>query len=146
MAVFIISCKKQNRQNDGSHCAESINVHAALHLTRGTQYMFCHTFLVYCCRLSLSWSRILPGGGRGTEPNAAGLRFYRHLLQELYAAGITPVVTLYHMDLPQVLQVRRLKNHVVCSECIMCAGLLHWSVHLCYCCCICNLGCGVVAQ
>jgi beta-glucosidase/6-phospho-beta-glucosidase/beta-galactosidase len=56
--------------------------------------------------LSLSWSRILPGGGRGTEPNAAGLRFYRHLLQELHAAGITPVVTLYHMDLPQVLQVR----------------------------------------
>lgn len=55
-------------------------------------------------RLSLSWSRILPGGGRGTEPNAAGLRFYRHLLQELHAAGITPVVTLYHMDLPQVLQ------------------------------------------
>eukprot|EP00882_Tetradesmus_deserticola_P016704 GHRQ01017859.1.p1 GENE.GHRQ01017859.1~~GHRQ01017859.1.p1 ORF type:complete len:286 (+),score=117.14 GHRQ01017859.1:118-975(+) len=57
-----------------------------------------------CCRLSLSWSRILPAGGRGTEPNAAGLRFYRQLLQALQAAGIHPVVTLCHMDLPQVLQ------------------------------------------
>jgi beta-glucosidase/6-phospho-beta-glucosidase/beta-galactosidase len=73
-------------------------------------------FFVHSCRLSLSWSRILPGGGRGTEPNAAGLRFYRHLLQELHAAGITPVVTLYHMDLPQVLQVRHSKNHQGCSD------------------------------
>ena len=58
------------------------------------------------CRMSLSWSRILPGGGRGTAPNTAALRFYSTLLQQLLAAGITPVVTLYHLDLPQALQVR----------------------------------------
>lgn len=61
--------------------------------------------LCLACRLSLSWSRILPGGGRGSAPNAAALRFYTSLLQQLHAAGITPVVTLYHFDLPQVLQV-----------------------------------------
>lgn len=62
-------------------------------------------WLTCVCRLSLSWSRILPGGGRGTAPNAAALRFYTTLLQQLHSAGITPVVTLYHFDLPQVLQV-----------------------------------------
>jgi hypothetical protein len=66
-----------------------------------------HTILSSCgCRMSLSWSRILPGGGRGTAPNAAALRFYSTLLQQLLSAGITPVVTLYHLDLPQALQVR----------------------------------------
>ncbi|KAF8062692.1 BGL1A [Scenedesmus sp. PABB004] len=55
-------------------------------------------------RLSLSWTRVLPGAGRGSEPSGAGLRFYRRLLRELHAAGITPVVTLCHMDLPQALQ------------------------------------------
>jgi beta-glucosidase/6-phospho-beta-glucosidase/beta-galactosidase len=59
----------------------------------------------HLCRLSLSWTRILPGGGRGTAPSAAGLRFYTSLLQELRAAGVMPVVTLFHFDLPQVLQV-----------------------------------------
>jgi beta-glucosidase/6-phospho-beta-glucosidase/beta-galactosidase len=68
----------------------------------------CVTWLLLCvlaCRLSLSWSRILPGGGRGSAPNPAALHFYTSLLQQLHAAGITPVVTLYHFDLPQVLQV-----------------------------------------
>jgi beta-glucosidase len=55
-------------------------------------------------RLSIAWPRVLPGGGRGTAPNAAGLAWYRALLLELRAAGISPVVTLYHWDLPQALQ------------------------------------------
>lgn len=70
-------------------------------------YIVCCIFLPPA-RLSISWSRILPGGGRGAALNPVGLRFYKTLLQELHAAGITPVVTLYHMDLPQVLQVSTL--------------------------------------
>jgi beta-glucosidase len=55
-------------------------------------------------RFSLSWSRILPEGvGR---VNDAGIRFYRRLGEELRAAGIMPVATLYHWDLPQALQER----------------------------------------
>ncbi|MGA7269939.1 MAG: GH1 family beta-glucosidase [Acidimicrobiia bacterium] len=53
-------------------------------------------------RFSISWSRILPEGtGRVNED---GVAFYRSLCQALVEAGIEPVVTLYHWDLPQALQ------------------------------------------
>ncbi len=55
-------------------------------------------------RFSISWSRILPDGtGR---VNQAGVDFYRRLCKELIGAGIEPVATLYHWDLPQALQDR----------------------------------------
>ncbi|MBD7919584.1 beta-glucosidase [Cellulomonas sp. Sa3CUA2] len=53
-------------------------------------------------RFSISWSRIVPGGTG--EVNQAGLDFYSDLVDRLIAAGIKPVVTLYHWDLPQVLE------------------------------------------
>ncbi|MFF5973114.1 GH1 family beta-glucosidase [Streptomyces sp. NPDC012769] len=53
-------------------------------------------------RFSLAWPRIQPGG-RGPA-NAAGLDFYRRLVDELLDAGIQPVATLYHWDLPQALE------------------------------------------
>ena len=53
-------------------------------------------------RLSIAWPRVIPGG---TGPvNEAGLAFYDQLIDALIAAGIEPWVTLYHWDLPQVLQ------------------------------------------
>lgn len=53
-------------------------------------------------RLSLSWSRIQPDG-RG-EVNQKGLDFYDRLLDALLEAGVQPMVTLYHGDLPQALE------------------------------------------
>lgn len=37
-------------------------------------------------------------------PNAAGVKYYKDLISEVIAAGIIPIVTLYHWDLPQALE------------------------------------------
>ena len=52
-------------------------------------------------RFSLNWPRILPDG-TGT-PNQSGIAYYRRLIADLKAAGIEPLVTLYHWELPQAL-------------------------------------------
>src|SRR5690349_255170 len=53
-------------------------------------------------RFSLAWPRILPNG-RGAV-NQKGLDFYSRLVDGLLEAGIEPYATLFHWDLPQVLQ------------------------------------------
>jgi beta-glucosidase len=52
-------------------------------------------------RFSIAWPRILPIG-RG-EVNVEGIRFYSDLVDGLLDAGIEPWVTMFHWDLPQVL-------------------------------------------
>lgn len=52
-------------------------------------------------RFSVSWARVLPEGTGAV--NEAGLRFYSDLVDALIAAGIEPMVTLYHWDLPLAL-------------------------------------------
>jgi beta-glucosidase len=52
-------------------------------------------------RFSVNWGRVLPEG-RG-RVNAAGLGFYERLVDTLLAAGIQPMLTLYHWDLPEAL-------------------------------------------
>ncbi|MBE3596715.1 MAG: beta-glucosidase [Hydrogenibacillus sp.] len=53
-------------------------------------------------RFSIAWPRIFPeGSGRLNE---TGIDFYARLLEGLHARGITPVVTLYHWDLPYALE------------------------------------------
>jgi beta-glucosidase len=53
-------------------------------------------------RFSVSWPRAIPEGTG--KPNAKGLDFYSRLVDEPKGAGIEPFATLYHWDLPQVLQ------------------------------------------
>ena len=55
-------------------------------------------------RFSVAWPRIVPTGTGAV--NAAGVAFYDRLVDTLLGAGITPVVTLYHWDLPQALEDR----------------------------------------
>jgi beta-glucosidase len=53
-------------------------------------------------RFSVAWPRLQPEG-RGPAIQA-GLDFYSRLVDELLEAGITPLATLYHWDLPQALE------------------------------------------
>src|SRR5258706_6773620 len=48
-------------------------------------------------RFSVAWGRVFPEGtGRVNE---RGLDFYERLVDALLAAGITPMLTLFHLDL-----------------------------------------------
>jgi beta-glucosidase len=53
-------------------------------------------------RFSVSWPRVFPAGSGRANP--AGLAFYDRLVDALLEAGITPMATLFHWDLPQALQ------------------------------------------
>ncbi|KAJ8514966.1 hypothetical protein ONZ45_g7557 [Pleurotus djamor] len=59
-------------------------------------------------RFSISWSRVIPLGGRNDPVNPEGIKFYSDFIDGLLEKGITPFVTLYHWDLPQALHDRYL--------------------------------------
>ncbi|KAF7655337.1 hypothetical protein LDENG_00057450 [Lucifuga dentata] len=54
-------------------------------------------------RLSLSWARLLPDGTT-QHVNQKGVQYYNKVIDDLLACNVTPMVTLYHSDLPQALQ------------------------------------------
>ncbi|KAM3938178.1 cytosolic beta-glucosidase-like [Leptodactylus fuscus] len=54
-------------------------------------------------RFSLSWSRLLPDGTTGFI-NQKGVDYYNKLINNLLAMNVTPLVTLYHFDMPQALE------------------------------------------
>ncbi|BCS27975.1 uncharacterized protein APUU_61023S [Aspergillus puulaauensis] len=57
-------------------------------------------------RFSVSWSRVIPLGGRNDPINQKGLEFYVRFVDALLDAGIAPFITLFHWDLPQALETR----------------------------------------
>ncbi|XP_066576870.1 cytosolic beta-glucosidase isoform X1 [Amia ocellicauda] len=56
-------------------------------------------------RLSFCWSRLLPDGTT-RHVNQKGVDYYNRIINDLLANSVTPMVTLYHFDLPQALQDR----------------------------------------
>jgi beta-glucosidase len=53
-------------------------------------------------RFSIAWPRVQPDGRGAVEPR--GLDYYDRVVDGLLAAGIRPLPTLYHWDLPQALE------------------------------------------
>uniref|UniRef100_A0A8C5SQ55 Lactase n=1 Tax=Laticauda laticaudata TaxID=8630 RepID=A0A8C5SQ55_LATLA len=87
---------KINNNDTGDIACDSYNkVDEDLYLLRALK--------VNSYRFSFSWSRIFPDG-RNQSINSHGVDYYNQLINGLLAANITPMVTLYHWDLPQALQ------------------------------------------
>ncbi len=53
-------------------------------------------------RFSISWSRMIPDGIG--QVNTSGIAFYNKVIDACLQKGIEPWITLYHWDLPEVLQ------------------------------------------
>lgn len=53
-------------------------------------------------RFSISWARLLPDGVG--KVNKQGLQFYHNVIDECLKLGLTPFVTIYHWDMPLVLE------------------------------------------
>ncbi len=55
-------------------------------------------------RFSTAWSRILPNGTGAV--NAQGIDFYNRVIDKCLKENITPWLTCYHWDMPQVLEAK----------------------------------------
>ncbi|XP_019057761.1 PREDICTED: beta-glucosidase 19-like [Tarenaya hassleriana] len=55
-------------------------------------------------RFSIAWPRIFPHGRMEKGVSKAGIKFYHDLIDELLANGQTPLVTVFHWDIPQDLE------------------------------------------
>jgi len=56
-------------------------------------------------RMSIAWTRIVPRAHKGSEINQKAVTHYRAMLQAYIDNGITPYVTLFHGDLPMILNI-----------------------------------------
>jgi beta-glucosidase/6-phospho-beta-glucosidase/beta-galactosidase len=54
-------------------------------------------------RFSIAWTRILPGGRISAGINKAGIDYYNEIIDTVLSHGMEPCVTLFHWDLPDVL-------------------------------------------
>lgn len=65
-------------------------------------YALMKTLGIKAYRFSISWARIMPEGTGKVNEKAIAL--YRDMILEMKKNGVTPYLTMYHWELPQVLQ------------------------------------------
>jgi beta-glucosidase len=97
-SVWDVFCRKPGAVRDG-HTGDV----AADHYHRwDTDVRLMADLGLTAYRFSIAWPRVQPDGkGPASGP---GLDFYDRLADALLAAGVTPVPTLFHWDLPQPLE------------------------------------------
>ncbi len=98
-SIWDTFCDTPGRILDGSHGATACD-----HVNRFEEDIGLMAELgVDAYRFSISWPRVIHPDGRF---NKKGCDFYRRLLDGLNEKGIRPFATLYHWDLPQILEDR----------------------------------------
>jgi beta-glucosidase len=98
LSIWDTFCREDGRISDGSTGDAACDHYARM--PEDVSLMASMGIKAY--RFSVSWPRVVPSG-RG-QVNTKGLDFYDRLVDELLAHGITPMVTLFHWDLPLALQ------------------------------------------
>ncbi len=100
LSIWDVFCRQEGRIADGSDGNEACD-----HYNRYRDDVALIKELgMHAYRFSISWPRIIPDGVGAV--NGEGLDFYDRLVDELLTAGIRPLPTLYHWDLPQAMEDR----------------------------------------
>ena len=99
-SIWDVFCRRPDVIYGGHHGDEACDHY---HRFREDVAMF-RALGLQAYRFSISWSRVLPDGVGAR--NHSGLDFYSELVDELLGAGIRPLVTLFHWDLPLALHRR----------------------------------------
>ncbi|KAF9879222.1 Beta-glucosidase 1B [Colletotrichum karsti] len=102
LSTWDVFCEKSGKIADGSSGEFACDTY---HRTT-EDIALLKSYNVKAYRFSVSWSRVIPSGGRDDPVNEKGLRYYIDLVDQLVAAGIQPVVTLHQWDPPQALHER----------------------------------------
>ncbi|OJJ45615.1 hypothetical protein ASPZODRAFT_68694 [Penicilliopsis zonata CBS 506.65] len=101
-SIWDTFCQKPGKIADGSSGAVACDSYHRTH----EDIALLKQYGAKAYRFSVSWSRVIPLGGRNDPVNEKGLQFYVRFVDDLLAAGIIPMVTLFHWDLPDELDKR----------------------------------------
>jgi beta-galactosidase len=100
VSIWDTYCEQEGNIADGSSGAVACDHYHRIQ----EDVQLLHSLHVQAYRFSIAWTRIYPDGtGR---INQAGIDYYNRLIDTLLEYNIEPWITLYHWDLPQVLEDR----------------------------------------
>lgn len=78
-------------------------------------------------RFSVSWSRVIPLGGRDDPINEQGIAYYNNLIDALLTEGITPCVVGTDVRQPVCTDSPRLSTTGICLKVSLTDTVAGWS-------------------